>query len=97
VGESVGSQERPAERKEPIFWQGAKTFLYPIARFAAHLIIKIPLMEFQNLHFTPTIAYKIFFVKSSNFRSRAIASKFGGGDRIRAKKLETMGWKKENC
>jgi hypothetical protein len=25
-------------------------FLHPFARFAAHLISKIPLMEFQNLH-----------------------------------------------
>jgi len=28
-----------------ILWQGAKTFLHPIACFAAHLIIKIPPME----------------------------------------------------
>jgi hypothetical protein len=49
VGESTGSQEQPRDAERAIFWQGAKTFLHPLARFAAHVIIKIPLMEFQNL------------------------------------------------
>jgi hypothetical protein len=30
-------------------WQCAKTFLHPIARFAAYLIIKIPPMELNDL------------------------------------------------
>jgi hypothetical protein len=53
VGEFTGSQERPRDAERANFWQGAKPFLYPIARFAAHLILKFPLMEFQNLHHAP--------------------------------------------
>jgi hypothetical protein len=31
------------------FWQGAKPFLHPIARSAAHVMSKIAPIEFQNL------------------------------------------------
>ena len=49
VGESAGSQERPRDAERAIVWQCAKTFLHPIARFAAHGIIKIAPMEENDL------------------------------------------------
>jgi hypothetical protein len=35
-----------------IFWLCAKTFLHPIARFAAHLMVKIQPMEYNDLQST---------------------------------------------
>jgi hypothetical protein len=46
MGEFAGSQERPTERKSH-FMANVKTFLHSIARFAAHLISKIPPMELK--------------------------------------------------
>ena len=47
----VSSQEarNGHETRKDTLWQCAKTFLHPIARFAAHLIIKIPPMELNDL------------------------------------------------
>jgi hypothetical protein len=55
----VSSQEARnglRSRKELSSGQCTKPFLHPIARFAAHLIRKIPPMEFQNLHFNATLS-----------------------------------------
>ena len=45
-GKFAGNQEWPAELKE-LFFGNAQNFLYPIDRFAAHLIIKFPPWELQ--------------------------------------------------
>jgi hypothetical protein len=45
VGEFAGSKGAASRAERAILWQCTKTFLHPIARFAAHLIIKIPPME----------------------------------------------------
>jgi hypothetical protein len=46
---SRGAPGTPQDAERALFGQGAKAFLYLIARFAAHLIIKIPDPLFQNL------------------------------------------------
>jgi len=45
LGAFAGSQEWPAERKELSYGNVPKLFYILITRFAAHLIIKIPPME----------------------------------------------------
>lgn len=45
MGEFVGGQKRPAERKQLSSGRCTKTFLYHIARFTARFMIKFPPME----------------------------------------------------
>jgi hypothetical protein len=55
AGELAGSGGSASRAETALFWPCAKPFLHPLARFAAHLIIEFPLMEFQNLHYAASI------------------------------------------
>jgi hypothetical protein len=57
-----------------ILWQCAKTFLHPIARFAAHLIIKIPPME----SICPRVAQRDAYLFKVSPQAHSMPSLFSG-------------------